>query len=258
MTAPCTVAYLYAVGRGLPDDVLDDLTGVAGRDVHAVPGSGLQALVSAVPLADFSGERLAESLQDLTWLAATARAHHHVVDTVGRAAALVPLALATVFHDEDRVRAVLEERCLEFGRVLDDLDGRAEFGVKVYVSGGRTGAAPESGGSAAAAATSGTEYLRRRRAAVGAAERAVQTAREAAAALHDVASEAAVRSRRHRVHDTALTGRSEQMVLNGAYLVDRARTAEWRAAVERAVRGDVAVEVTGPWVPYSFVAGADG
>ena len=60
-----------------------------------------------------------------------------------------------------------------------------------------------------------------------------------------------------RRHDAALTGRTEQMVLNGAYLVDRDRAVEWRAAVDRAVPGDVTVEVTGPWIPYSFVAEED-
>lgn len=265
MTAvPDSVSYVYAVGREVPDGTLDDLTGVAGRDVRAVAGSGLQALVSTVPFEDFSGEKLEEGLQDLTWLAETARAHHHVVDTAGRSAALVPLALATVFYDEARVRAVLEERRAEFENVLDDLDGRAEFGVKVYLPTSPTsppGAAPgagETGTGTTGTGTTGTEYLRRRRAAVGAAERAVQTARESAAALHDIASEAAVRSRRHRVHDTALTGRAEQMVLNGAYLVDRERAREWRATVDRATPGDVTVEVTGPWIPYSFVTGEDG
>ncbi|MDN5919258.1 MAG: GvpL/GvpF family gas vesicle protein [Pseudonocardia sp.] len=261
---PDSVSYVYAVARDLPAGALDDLSGIAGHDVRTVPGAGLHALVSAVPLEDFSGEKLEESLQDLTWLAETARAHHHVVDTAGRAAVLVPLALATVFYDEDRVRAVLEERGPEFGRVLDDLEGRAEFGIKVYVPNTPTGAAAVTGMSTGTGAstgtgsTTGTEYLRRRRAAVGAAERVVQTARESAASLHDVASEAAVRSRRHRVHDTALTGRTEQMVLNGAYLVDRARSGEWRAAIDRAMPGDVTVEVTGPWIPYSFVNGEDG
>lgn len=247
---PGSVVYVYAVGRDLPTGSPAGLTGVGGGPVRTVAGDGLQALVGDVPRDEFSDERLEESLQDLTWLAATARAHHHVVDTVGQVAALVPLALATVFYDEDRVRAVLAERGPEFARVLDDLDGRAEFGVKVYLP--TTGSRADPGDRP----TSGAEYLRRRRAAVGDAERLVQTARESALALHGTASEASVRSRRHRVHDAALTGRNEQMVLNGAYLVDRDRSGEWRAAVERATPGDVTVEVTGPWIPYSFVDAA--
>lgn len=244
--------YVYAVARDVPADVLDGLHGVGGQAVHRVAGAGLDALVSAVPLEDFSGERLEASLQDLSWLADTARAHHHVVDTVGHAVALVPLALATVFYDADRVRAVLEQRGPEFGRILDDLTSRSEFGVKAYVP----DAAPD--GPDGDRPGSGTEYLRRRRDAVGRAKRVVEAARAAALTLHDVATEAAVRSRRHRVHDSALTGRTEQMVLNGAYLVDRDRVEQWRAAVGRAIPDGLAVEVTGPWVPYSFVDGDGG
>ena len=242
-----TVIYVYAVGRDDPGGGLGGLQGVQARPVDVVEGAGLRALVSAVPGDEFGSEHLEEALQDLTWLAGTARAHHHVVDTVARDVVLAPLALATVFYDEARVRAVLEERRDEFTAILDDLDGRAEWGIKAYAPSTPPGE-PETTG-----ATSGTDYLRRRRAAIGAADRALDDAYARADTLHGVASEAAVRSHRHRVHDSALTGRSEQMVLNGAYLVDRDRVLHWRALVEDSAPGELVVEVTGPWVPYSFV-----
>lgn len=246
------MAYVYAVSRDVAPATLAELRGVGDRPVRDVAGDGLHALVSLVPDDEFGTEALESRLQDLGWLAETARAHHRVVDAAGRAAVVAPLALATVFYDEDRVRTVLVERRDEFTRVLDDLDGRSEWGVKAYLR-----AAPPSG-SGREQATSGTDYLRRRKAAIGQAERVLEAGRESATALHDVASASAVRAHRHRVHDPALTGRSERMVLNGAYLVDRSHTDEWHAAVERAAPDDLTVEITGPWVPYSFADGAAG
>lgn len=52
------------------------------------------------------------------------------------------------------------------------------------------------------------------------------------------------------------------MLLNGAYLIERRRTAELESAVQ-ALREEwgalgYAVELTGPWPPYNFVSGAAG
>ncbi|NSC23827.1 hypothetical protein FM076_22790, partial [Streptomyces albus subsp. chlorinus] len=61
-----------------------------------------------------------------------------------------------------------------------------------------------------------------------------------------------------RAHDPALSGRGPQL-LNAAYLVAEGREAEVREAVRRLRESPgcraVEVELTGPWVPYSFVDG---
>ena len=61
----------------------------------------------------------------------------------------------------------------------------------------------------------------------------------------------AVAARRYRPQDPRLTGRAEEMVLNAAYLVDEAATEAFRRIVDD---GDaaLALELTGPWAPYSF------
>ena len=52
------------------------------------------------------------------------------------------------------------------------------------------------------------------------------------------------------------------MLLNGAYLIERERTSEVREAVDvlqeewRSL--GFTIELTGPWPPYNFVAGAAG
>lgn len=245
---PATLAYVYAVTRREPPG-LDTLTGVLDAPVRAVSGAGLHAVVSPVPAAEFAQDRIDDRLQDLDWLTSTARAHHRVVDQIGRATDVAPLALATVFTDDDRVRAALAERRAGFEAVLDRVHGRAEWGVKAW--------APQPAAAAPGdRPTSGAEYLRRRRAAVGAAEAYTEEAFRAAEELHDAVATSSVDARRHRVHDPALTGRTEQMVLNAAYLVDAAGTDGWRRTVEAAATSALVVEVTGPWVPYSFAAAA--
>ncbi|WP_018334933.1 GvpL/GvpF family gas vesicle protein [Actinomycetospora chiangmaiensis] len=242
------ITYLYAVGRDLelPDD---GSRGIDGGELRLVDEAGLQAVVSDVEREAF--EDLDEHREDLTWLAAVARAHHGVVAAVGRDHAVAPLSLATVYLDDDRVRAVLRESREAFTAVLDRVEGRDEWGVKAYV---RPGA-----GKAAATdrPTSGAAYLRARREALRAGDAAVAAAEREADEVDAALAALAVETRRHPPQDRSLTGRAEQMVLNGAYLVERAGADDLRALVEKlASEGSLDLELTGPWVPYSFAGGA--
>lgn len=246
-----TVSYVYAVGRGVDAAVVSGLTGVAGGGVRLVAAEGLTAVVSDVDREEFEARGLEEKLDDLEWLAVTARAHHHVVDAVGHANLLAPLALATVYYSDDRVRAILAGGHVAFGRLLDRLAGRAEWGVKAYVR--RDAPNPGSGTAGAEGKRSGAEYLRARRRALREDDQTVEVAQRHAEEVHSTLADLAVESRLHRPQDAALTGRPELMVLNGAYLVDAAAGDDLTAAVAAAgEHPELQVELTGPWVPYSF------
>lgn len=243
------ITYLYAVGRDLERVPDVGSGGVGGGALRLVDEAGLQAVVSDVDREAF--EDLDAHREDLAWLAAVARAHHGVVEAVGREHAVAPLALATVYLDDERVRAVLRESRDAFAAVLDRVDGRDEWGVKAYV---RPGAARAAAGERP---SSGAAYLRARREALRAGDAAVADAEREADAVDAAVAALAVESRRHPPQDRSLTGRQEQMVLNGAYLVDRSAADDVRALVEeRARTGSIDLELTGPWVPYSFAGGA--
>ena len=241
------LSYVYAVGARVPHGVVADLRGIGDHPVRLVEDGDVAAVVGSVPAAEFSTESIEERLQDLAWITETARAHHRVVDTVGAHAVVAPFALATVYLDDRRVEQVLRERREPFAAVLDRLRGRAEWGLKAWAP---SSSSPSGTGRAA----SGTEYLRRRRSALRESERETDAAFDAAETLHASAADGTDAARRHRLHEPALSGRSEPMVLNGAYLVGLDRVDGWRAAIEQAASvSGLAVEVTGPWVPYSFV-----
>ncbi len=204
--------------------------------------------MSDVPRDEFEARALDDKLEDLGWLAATARAHHHVVDAVGSRRTVAPLSLATVYFDDDRVRELLTVGAEPLTEVLDRLAGRAEWGVKVSV---RAGGAPEQ--APAARPRTGAEYLRSRSKALRQGDQAVTQAEADAEEVDAAVRALAVDARRHRPQERSLTGRPERMVLNGAYLVD-GDAAEALAGIVTswADHPRVRVELTGPWVPYSF------
>lgn len=127
--------YVYAVCRPFDAALQSQLAGVADDPPRLLAHGDLVAVVSHVPEADFGEEALRARLEDLDWLTATARAHQQVVDALTAVTTPLPLRLATVFRDDSGVRVMLEEREAAFRRTLDRLDGRVEWGVKVYVEG---------------------------------------------------------------------------------------------------------------------------
>ncbi|KMS76824.1 gas vesicle protein [Streptomyces viridochromogenes] len=252
--------YVYAVCRPFRSALQSQLTGVAGSPPKQLTHHGLIAVVSTVPEADFAEEPLRAHLEDLDWLTATARAHQQVIDALTVVTTPLPLRLATVFRDDSGVRTMMEAREEDFRRVLDRLEGRVEWGVKVYAEPETSEGAETSEAKEAAEAkeakepVSGRDYLRRRRMQTRAREDVWQKAAAFAGRLHETLSAFAEDSRLHAPQNAALSGASGQNMLNAAYLVPRADSEEFVELVDRE-KDDapgIRVELTGPWAAYSF------
>ncbi|GAA4577358.1 GvpL/GvpF family gas vesicle protein [Planotetraspora kaengkrachanensis] len=266
--------YLYAVTSEAGDACLS-VRGVLGAPVRKVGAADLAAYVSTVPLDQFGEEPLARLLEDLDWVGEVARAHHRVVEAVAEAGPTAPVRLVTVYSGEEQVRELLERRHDDFLAVLSRVAGRREWGVKAYVdpdaasrtaegAAGRESSAGREATTGRTGAGPGTAYLQRRKENLHNRQDLWRQAVARAERLHAALGEIAVAGRRHRPQDPQLSGRREWMVLNGAYLVEEDRGAEFAAAVaafreaaSAAGPGEGAgmdVELTGPWAPYSFTA----
>lgn len=83
---------------------------------------------------------------------------------------------------------------------------------------------------------------------------AEENALRAAEDVYTGLSERAAAGRRLPAQDPRLSGHEGTMLLNSAFLVDRAATAEFQARLEevRAAHPECVVDCHGPWPPYSF------
>jgi hypothetical protein len=262
--------YVYAVCRPFRSALQSQLAGVAGAPPKQLTHHGLVAVVSSVPEADFAEGPLRAHLEDLDWHTTTARAHQQINDALTVVTTPLPLRLATVFRDDSGVRAMMEAREADFLRTLDRLEGRVEWGVKVYVEPepepepepeepepeepGPKVPEPVETVRQEPKAVSGRDYLRRRRQQTRAHEDAWQRAATFASRLHEILSSYAEDSRLHAPQNAALSGASGQNVLNAAYLVSRAESEEFVELVDREKDDTpgIRVELTGPWAAYSF------
>jgi hypothetical protein len=148
---------------------------------------------------------------------------------------------------------MMEAREEDFRRTLDRLEGRVEWGVKVYAE-----SEPQESARPAQKAASGRDYLRQRRMQTRSHEEMWQKAESFSTRLHEKLSAFAEDSRLHPPQNPALSKASGRNVLNAAYLVPRAHSEEFVEMVDR-TKGEVPgmrVELTGPWAAYSFAGEA--
>ncbi|MCO5972542.1 GvpL/GvpF family gas vesicle protein [Actinoallomurus soli] len=255
-----TGTYLYAIARDTGTSPPPGLTGLLGAPVRTIAEAGLVAYVGTVPLAQFGEAALKRNLEDLTWLEATARAHHQVVEAVAEAGPVAPVRLVTVYRGDEQIHRLLRDRAHEFTEVLARVAGRREWGVKVFAA-PRPAASDDAGGGEppeSAAERPGTAYLKRRRTNLRTREEAWHRAASRAERIDSVLTGIAVARRRHRAQDPQLSGRDDWMVLNGAYLVEDERGEEFAAAVAALRDPELDVQLTGPWAPYSFTISESG
>ncbi|NJQ04166.1 GvpL/GvpF family gas vesicle protein [Streptomyces lonarensis] len=217
----------------------------------------LSVVVQSVPAAAFAGDALADRLQDPAELERCVRAHHGVITAAALSGAVVPLPLATLYLDDDRAMAAVHDRREQLSRLLAELSGRAEWGIKVTsVAGPRPSETTPATGSAEMQPVDGHAYLDRLRGRRQAREERQEAELRAAERVLAVVRRAAVAARRLRPQELPPSGGVRQL-LNAALLVDHAAEARLRSAVhvlalDRGIAERATVELTGPWVPYSF------
>ena len=133
MSTDDVAVWLYAViGGEVADDRTGELTGVDGERVRRLDRGDLSAIVGTVHLDEFGEAALRRNLENLDWLAVTARAHDAVISAIAPSRPVLPVQMATVYLDDQRVKELLNTRRQDFLAALDRVTGRDELGVKAY------------------------------------------------------------------------------------------------------------------------------
>ena len=251
MSAPSdTVVHAYGL---VPAGATPTWPG-AGIDGTRVTGIELDTMTVVVGHldADRYGETAwAEYGQDPRWLEPVAREHHAVLQDLIEQGDVLPLRLPGIYASEGTLRASVVAARESLMAALEEVRGHAEWSVHLFQ--GSTTVEPEE-----SKATSGRDYLERRKR-EGERRDAARNRRDSLAGeAYGALSKQATRSRLNSPQDPALSGREEPMLLNSAHLVPRGDESAFFAVAEEtnayiAAEGDLFLEVSGPWPPYSFV-----
>ena len=263
--------YVYGIVAGDDSPAMEGP--VAGIDpaypLYTLSHQAIQAVVSKVSLREFGREALEARANDTEWLIAKACAHENILETVSAARALIPMRFCNIYNSEGRVREMLAQYYDDFVTNLARLEGKREWGIKIYCDESRLADGIERISDRVkelkaemATKSSGAAYILRKKLDAATSEEIERASNECAQRSHDRLSSHAAQSTLTALRDRQLTGRRDEMILNGAYLVVEGQLAVFRGELER-LQGDYgdlgfSFEMTGPWPPYNFVTIGSG
>ena len=215
-----------------------------GQRVFTVAYEDLAAVVSDTPIVIYDPTR------------DNVLAHEFVNETVMKEFTVIPMSFGTVFRSEEDVTELLRSTYQAFSDVLDKMQDKIEFGLKVLWDREKVIANLERDNDEIrrlkdeiSRHTASSTYFARMQ--LG---RLIEGALEEMSAryvsdVHDALKRVAVASRSNKPI-------GDRMILNAAFLVDRAQEQAFDERVKEASRNyeDVlSFKYSGPWPPYNFV-----
>jgi hypothetical protein len=247
--------------------------------VELIREGPVAAVASRIGLDQFVPERLqGKTRDDIRWLGKIAARHNEIICQAAATSAVLPLRLGTVFHSRESLHAALLCRQTAIGDLLRRFGNRREWGIKLYVERDaedkerhsclppphflalrRENTPPREGCEAAGALSavrSGTAYMSRQKTQIETHRRRQVNLQQAVRSVEQCLANQAEHSCRIRGLPAELTGRSEEMVFNAAFLLPSSAQDSWLETVERigrdVQRQGLLLEVSGPWPPYHF------
>jgi hypothetical protein len=233
------------------------------HQVELVTEGPLAGVASPVSLEEFDEATLPERLGDAAWLEQKIRAHEQVLESVLDEVSVVPCRFCTVYRSEAELRRFLSEQRGPLEAALDRVQDHVELGVKAFVDRERFAAGQTRENEAirelherVSSAEGGRAYLEQRRLEQLIGSELGRFRVDVADDVHARLLAAAEDGVSLPVQATEVSGREDEMIFNGAYLVPEDRST-FEAALA-ALAGDyrdtgAEFELTGPWPPYNFI-----
>jgi hypothetical protein len=237
--------YVYCIVRSARTEQFGNI-GIGGNEspVHVVRYRDLAAVVSDTPLVIYDPTR------------ENVLAHEFVNETVMREHTVIPMSFGTVFRAEEDVLELLRSTYQAFSDVLDKMQDKIEFGLKVVWDRDKVLAAIERS----------NDEIRRLKDEIGRNQlnstyfarmqlgRLIESALEEAGSkfvsdIHEALKPVSVAIRSNKPI-------GDRMLLNAAFLVDRngERAFDEKVRdVSRQYEDLLTFKYTGPWPPYNFV-----
>ncbi len=113
--------------------------GIDGGEIFATSYQDLEAIVSEVSLEEFGSEEIQRKAQeDLKWIKEKAQLHEQAVEEAMKNGdeilSIIPMKFGTIFKTKEKLAETLKKYYSKFKKTLENLVGKQEWAVKVYLN----------------------------------------------------------------------------------------------------------------------------
>jgi hypothetical protein len=259
--------YVYGFMPVLSEKEQPQLKGMDGRsNIMFHQYQNISAAYSPVSSDVFSKEQLQKNVEDMEWLKQHAFHHHQVMNELQSHAVIIPLSFGTVYESIESLESVLSDYADEMKRLFDELKGKEEWSVKVYVKRSlfdddfsKNEEEIKQRKDEIAQMSKGKQFFALKKLDAWLKDRADEEIERLCMTLHEDLETLSSDSLKKKVWDQKISGREEEMVSNAVYLfkdgnaVEKGiqKVKEFQENAEKNYNG-LSVEATGPWPSYHF------
>jgi hypothetical protein len=236
--------YVYCIIRSERQVEFGGIGIGGGQRVYTVHHNDLAAVVSDTPIVIYDPTR------------ENVLAHEFVNETVMKEHTVIPMSFGTVFRSEEDVTELLRSTYQAFSEVLEKMQDKIEFGLKVLWDRDKVVLGLEQENEEIrrlkdeiSRHTSTSTYFARMQLGRLVETSLEETSQRYVADIHDALKSVAVASRSNKPI-------GDRMILNAAFLVDRAQETTFDERVKeisRRYEDILTFKYSGPWPPYNFV-----
>jgi len=254
--------YLYCLRKKNPIPIKAVKT-VNKGEAYPISHHELEAVVSEVNLKEFGSEEIQKKAQeDVNWIKEKAQIHEHVIERAmglrGKIVPVIPMKFGTIFKTKQSLEEILEKNYLKFKKLLADLEGKQEWGVKVYLNEKvfTKHLQAKKKKKEIASLPKGMDFFVKKQMEEVMKKEKNRKLEKLVGETFENLQKLAVDSSQGKNLDKALTGKEEPMVLNASFLVKEEKVREFQNQV-RGLKAEyqrlgLIIQESGPWPPYNF------
>lgn len=259
-TAQKNLIYLYCITKTKPN--LTNFKDI-GVKIYPIYFQGSYAIVSKVSPDEFSEDNLKKNFADMKWVEKRVRQHEKIIEEIMKDTTVLPFKFGTIFQSEENVEKLLREHDTEYKRIIANLEGKEEWGLKIYCDLEKfkdtlqkeDEKIKEIEGEIASVSKGKAYFLKKKK---GELIKDIINGKisEYTQDSFERFKRASLSAKVNKILSKEVTEKKESMVLNAAFLVNKKRVKEFNSVSQylKTKYSDKGLifDCTGPWPPYNF------
>ncbi len=261
--------YLYCIRDRVGSDSKFFGRGINGSKVFIISHQDLEAIVSEVSSEEFDSEEIQKKAQeDLKWIKEKAQLHEAVVEWAmkrkGKVSSIIPLKFGTIFKTKKKLEETLKKYYSKFKKTLENLKGKQEWGVKVYLNRKafkeelkKVSPVVQEKEKEIASMPEGTAYFMQKEIDEAVSKEVDKTLQKYIESFFENIKKYTEVGTKGKILEKELTGKTLPMILNAIFLVSEEKLEDFIKEVNKLNREykpkGFSFEYSGPWPPYNFI-----
>ncbi|HHT9153096.1 MAG TPA: GvpL/GvpF family gas vesicle protein [Candidatus Hypogeohydataceae bacterium YC40] len=251
--------YVYCISKNIPSLYGLQLNGMESTPVSFLSHRNLAVAFSKIT---WKAASLKKQVKEAGWVAERVREHEGVVEAVSQTQAVLPMKFLTLFGSESSLLNTLNPHLPRLDQYLEYMQDKEEWSLKVYCD--------ESQGlkhlletnadlkamSHKTFRTPGEQYLYMKRMQEHTEKGFGSALKGIIQDIYDGLTCLSVESTTLKIHNKKVTQRTEDMLLNCAFLISKQILTAFNKKIkylkESYKQWGLLFELSGPWPPYNF------